>query len=200
MAQHKEGGRESKCSAGGCYWKDIIEEEFINPWGFSRPRLDSSEHQRREKAPLQEAAGVGGRGGQLRHWGPAPHPETKCFETPPSQQWKKTSPAGCADVCLGPDPRPKRWQMMLWCWLETLTASVCFVQCSPGAVRAKVQTQPAGCRGRALEEQPWPAFSQPLGCQSASPRLSPVLVLAVSIACPTSSSAGAQPPKAVPGL
>ena len=25
---------ESKCSSGGYYWKDIIEEEFINPWGF----------------------------------------------------------------------------------------------------------------------------------------------------------------------
>lgn len=29
--------RERKCSSGGYDWKDIIEEEFINPRGFSWP-------------------------------------------------------------------------------------------------------------------------------------------------------------------
>lgn len=52
LARSNQGGRESNCSSGGCYWKDIIEEEFINPRGFSRPRLDSSAHQRKAKAPL----------------------------------------------------------------------------------------------------------------------------------------------------
>lgn len=97
--------------------------------------------------------------GAAEHRGPAPHPAPQGLGAARRQRGK-ISPVLCyvqdvLCVCLGSDPR-LRQQMRLWCWLETLTASVCAVQCSPGAA-AEVQILPAGCSCWALEGCPWPA-------------------------------------------
>lgn len=137
---------ESKCSSGGNYWKDITEEEFINPRGFSRLRLDLSAHQRGDQQPLGEAAGVRGKRGWLRHRAPTPHPETRALPNPSQARGSGGEHIPCSvhlhELRVPSLPRTMGVVAGKPCWHRCLLFG--------SAAWAKMQAQPAGCRERSV--------------------------------------------------